>query len=135
MPDLGIDWIKAKIDTGARTSSLHAFHIESFQRNGEEYVRFRVHPVQRNAKTSVISEAKVIEYRNIRSSNGIQTRRPVIQTSLNIANEVWLIELTLANRDQMGFRMLLGRESFRKRVLIDAGRSYLTGKPLNFEKT
>jgi hypothetical protein len=129
LPELGIRTIKAKVDTGARSSSLHAFDLEEFDRNGERWIRFRVHPVQRNAAETVETEARILEYRRVRSSSGKASRRPVIMTKLSLLEKTWTVELTLANRDQMGFRMLLGREAFRGRFLVDAGKSYYAGKP------
>ena len=130
MPNLGVQSIKVKVDTGARSSSLHAFGIEKFQRDGVEWVRFEVHPKQRSRLNSVQSEAPVLEYRSIRSSSGKATVRPVIMTEIQLMNVSWPIELTLARRDEMGFRMLLGREAFRGRFLVDASNSYYGGKPL-----
>jgi len=134
LPDLGIDAIKAKVDTGARTSSLHAFNLEEFVRDGATWVRFEVHPLQRKSQPSIQVEAEVLEYRTIRSSNGIATRRPVIITRANLLGTSWPVELTLASRDAMGFRMLLGREAYRNRFLVDAGRSYFGGKPKRKKK-
>jgi hypothetical protein len=124
LPQLHIKDIKAKVDTGARTSSLHAYDLEFFYKGKTEYVRFKVHPVQRNTKKTVRCEAEVLEYRKIRSSNGQVEKRPVILTPIKLMGQTWDIELTLTNRDEMGFRMLLGRESFKKRFLIDVGGSY-----------
>ncbi|WP_437194533.1 ATP-dependent zinc protease family protein [Planctomicrobium sp. SH527] len=124
LPALGVDAIKAKIDTGATTSSLHAFEIERFRRKRMDYVRFRIHPKQLNNQLVVAAEAPLIEMRTVRSSNGHESERPVIRTLLQIFEEIWEIELTLANRDQMGFRMLLGRQALRERFLVDAGNSY-----------
>ena len=87
LPELGIDFLKAKVDTGARTSSLHAFDLEIFKKRGVEFVRFTVHPDQRNNKKFVIAEAKIHEYRNIRSSTGHQTKRPVITTEIELLND------------------------------------------------
>lgn len=129
LPQLNIPFIKAKIDTGARTSSIHAFNLEFFTKEDIDYVRFTVYPEQRNSKSKIKTEAKIHEFRKVKSSNGHQTRRPMIITELELMGERWLIELTLANRDEMGFRMLLGREGFRKRVIVDAGRSYYSEKP------
>ena len=128
LPDLNISCVKAKIDTGARTSSLHAFDIETFEKHGVDWVRFKVHPEQKNNDFYVISEAQLHEYRDIKSSSGHQTRRPVIVTNVEILGEFWPIELTLANRDEMGFRMLLGREGIRGRMLVDPGKSYYSEK-------
>lgn len=129
MPELGIEAVKAKIDTGARSSSLHALHIKTFEQDGKTRVRFQVHPFQREAKTTVECEADLLEHRFVRSSSGQKTRRPVIVTNIELLGQSWPIELTLANRDTMGFRMLLGREAFRKRFLIDPGASYHGGVP------
>lgn len=125
LPELGIAEVKVKIDTGARSSALHAFDIEPFRRNGKLMVRFKVHPYQRDVKKTVISEAEVIDERGVRNSGGYKELRPVIFTSIELRGERWPIELTLTNRDLMRFRMLLGREAVRGRFLIDAGRSYL----------
>ena len=129
LPQLGIKSIKVKVDTGARSSSLHAFDLEEFDRDGEKWVRFNLHPVQRKKEPVVMAEAKVLEYRYVRSSSGKAARRPVILTDVELLGIAWSVELTLANRDEMGFRMLLGREAFRRRFLIDAGKSYYGGKP------
>jgi len=129
LPELGIPRIKAKLDTGARSSSLHAFDLRTYDRDGKEYVRFKVHPAQRDTKATITAEAEILEYRQVRSSSGHRSRRPVILTALEIFGERWVIELTLANRDEMGFRLLLGREAIRGHGLVDAGRSFLGGRP------
>ncbi|NCQ34982.1 ATP-dependent zinc protease [bacterium] len=129
LPQLGIKSIKAKVDTGARTSSLQAFDIREFQRDGETWVRFSVHPMQRNSKRVVPVEAKVLETRAVRSSNGKVSQRPVVVTNVELLGVTWPVELTLAGRDKMGFRMLLGRETVRRRFLVDCGRSYYGDRP------
>lgn len=129
LPGLGVAAVKAKIDTGARSSSLHAFHISEFQRDGVAWVRFDVHPLQRDAETVVGAEAPIMEYRQVRSSSGHLTRRPAIRAEIELNGQRWRIELTLAARDDMGFRMLLGREAVRGRFTVDPGRSYVVGKP------
>lgn len=129
LPELGIKIIKSKVDTGARSSSLHTFDIQEFERNGEKWVRFKVHPMQRRDDKVVEAEARVLEFRSVRSSSGIATTRPVIVTEIELLGIKWPVELTLANRDDMGFRMLLGREAFRRRFLVDAGKSYRGGRP------
>lgn len=129
LPALNTDWIKAKIDTGARSSSLHAFGIQPFTGDGIEMVRFSVHPWQRSESSSADVEAEIIDWRSIRSSSGESEDRPVILTNLRMGNDVHAIEVTLANRDQMGFRMLVGREGIRRRFVVDPARSYLAGKP------
>lgn len=134
LPELGVQHIKAKVDTGARSSSLHAFDLQEFEREGAPWVRFEIHPVQRNKDKIIFAEAEVLEYRNVRSSSGKATRRPVIETNLKMLDQNWKIELTLANRDEMGFRMLLGREAFRGLFWVDAGKSYYGGQPLRKSK-
>jgi hypothetical protein len=128
LPTLGIAAIKPKIDTGARSSSLHAFNVETFERGGATWVRFDVHPIQREDKTIVRAEARVLEFRHVRSSSGHQTLRPVIRTDLVLGGRRWTVELTLAARDEMGFRMLLGREAMRGRFVVDPARSFLLSK-------
>lgn len=124
LPGLAVPAIKAKIDTGAKTSALHAFEIERFRRRGKEFVRFQVHPLQKNTELTIPTEAPLLEYRTVRSSSGHVTERPVISTEIALFEEVWTVQLTLAQRDQMGFRMLLGREAIRGRFLVDSGSSY-----------
>ena len=128
LPDLGIDRIKAKIDTGARSSALHAFHLQKFQRDGQEMIRFQVHPYQRDSKHTVTAEAKLLEHREVRNSGGEAQLRPVILTTVKLGGKQWEIELTLTNRDVMGFRMLLGRQAVRHRFLVDPGKSYIQSR-------
>ncbi|MGF1480140.1 MAG: ATP-dependent zinc protease [Cyanophyceae cyanobacterium] len=125
LPALGIAEIKAKIDTGARSSALHAFNIEPFQHDSQEMVRFQVHPQQRNSQQTVTAAAPLLEYRQVKNSGGQAQLRPVIQTIVGLGEQQWTIELTLTNRDAMGFRMLLGRQAVRRRFLVDAGSSFL----------
>lgn len=129
LPDLGVKSIKVKVDTGARSSSLHAYDLHEFERGGEQWIRFKIHPVQRKTNEVIQTEAKVLEFRSVRSSSGKAALRPVIVTNIELLGLIWPVELTLANRDEMGFRMLLGREAFRRRFLVDAGKSYYGGKP------
>ena len=124
LPDLGVDRIKAKIDTGARTSAIHAFEIRPFERGGAKFVRFSLHPVQRRRQPVIECEAQVVDERVVTSSNGERQRRYVIETAIALGNEVWPIELTLTNRDEMGFRMLLGRRALRRRFVVDPGSSF-----------
>ena len=129
LPDLGVTRIKAKIDTGARSSALHAFDLEHFRRRGHDMVRFAIHTLQRSSKRVIVAEAEMMDERIVRSSNGVHALRPVILTRVELLGESWPIEMTLASRDEMGFRMLLGRQAVRGRFLIDPGRSYLSGRP------
>lgn len=129
LPDLGVAHIKAKIDTGARSSSLHAFDVEEFERDAQPWVRFHIYPRQRCIQTRLWTEAPVSEYRAIRSSNGQMSLRPVIRTRVLILGKKYRIDLTLADRSEMGFRMLLGREAVRRRFVIDPGHSFLGGVP------
>jgi len=131
LPELGVESIKAKVDTGARSSALHAFGMQRFTRGGESWIRFRVHPMQRSTRGEVISEARVIDERRVKSSSGAVTLRPVVETPLLWFGETRMIELSLTRRDAMGFRLLLGREALRGRCLVDPGRSYLGGKVTN----
>ncbi len=129
LPELGIDKIKVKVDTGARSSALHAWNIEEFKKGGQLWVRFRVYPLQRDNQFTIQAEARILEYRSVRSSSGKSSLRPVIVTPVEILGETWPVELTLANRDAMGFRMLLGREAIRHRFLVDPGKSWYGGRP------
>ncbi|MGB3494780.1 MAG: ATP-dependent zinc protease [Elainellaceae cyanobacterium] len=125
LPELGISSIKAKIDTGARTSSLYAFNIEPFDRDGVHHVRFKVHPSQHDETETIESEAPLLDQRQVKNSGGKAELRPVILTPVSLNGQLWPIELTLTHRRGMQFRMLLGREAVRKRFLVDPGRSYL----------
>lgn len=122
---MNITHIKAKIDTGARSSALHAFEIERFQHNGRPMVRFKIHPLQKDTLTTLTAEAELLEERQVRDSGGHTEVRPVIRTAIALGQYQWPIELTLTNRSAMGFRMLLGRQAVRQRFMIDAGQSYL----------
>jgi hypothetical protein len=132
LPDLGIPEIKAKIDTGARTSSLHAFDIKEYRRGAATYVSFRVHPIQKHSGRSIKTHSLLLEKRWVKNSGGTLTLRPVILTPVVLGDELWQIELTLVNRDQMGFRMLLGRQALRNGFLVHPGKSFLNGKSSPF---
>lgn len=129
LPEWRIEHLKAKVDTGARTSSLHAFDIEWFDRSGEPWVRFEVHPWQRSTTDAVPVEAAVIATRDVKSSSGAAEHRPVVRTTLLVASTPVTAEITLTRRDEMGFRMLIGREAIRNRFVVDPGVSYLGGRP------
>ncbi len=130
LPDLGVSQIKAKVDTGARSSALHAFQIKTIVEGDRTTVKFKVHPFQRDSKSTLECQAELLEYREVRSSGGHVTRRPVILTTIHFRDQEWPIELTLVSRDSMGFRMLLGREAVRGRFFVDAGESFYGGKPV-----
>lgn len=125
LPELVIPWVKAKVDTGARSSSLHAWDVHVDEDTGE--VRFAVHPFQHDDVLTVPVRAPLVGMREVRSSNGEVERRPAITTTATICGQAVPIELTLTNRDDMGFRMLLGRSALKRRFLVDAGRSFLAG--------
>jgi len=129
LPELEIGRIKAKIDTGARSSTLHAFDLELFEMAGVQYVRFRVQPRQRDHGKIIEVAARVVDFRRVRSSNGLATTRPVIRTEVEILGQKHLVDVTLVDRGRMGFRMLIGREAIRGRFLVDSARSYYAGKP------
>jgi hypothetical protein len=124
LPDLLDLPIKAKIDSGARTSSIHSFGTRRFTDGGAPWVEFILHPLQRRSTPEIACTAPVKDERWVRSSNGVAEKRIVVETLARLGSVDWTIELTLADRDVMGFRMLLGRAAIRRRFLIDPGRSY-----------
>lgn len=128
LPDLTEIPVKAKIDTGARTSAIHAWKIQRFTDGGAPHVRFELHPVQKDNRTRIACTMPIHDEREVRSSNGETAVRIVVKTKLKMGTRIWPIELTLARRDQMGFRMLIGRTALRRRVLIDPSASFLTGR-------
>jgi hypothetical protein len=129
LPDFDVPWIKAKLDTGARSSAIHAYELEEFDRGGAPWVRFEVHPWQRSNLDSVTVEVPIVDRRVVRSSTGHEEERPVIATALSVVGHRLDAELTLTNRDEMGFRMLVGREAMRGALLVDPSRSYIGGRP------
>ena len=129
LPDLGIDRIKAKVDTGARTSCLHAFSLETFTQRGAPWVRFGVHPVQMNANIELICEAEMIDERMVSDSGGHKEVRPIIRTTIGLGQLSFTAEFTLTNRDTMRFRVLLGRTAMEGRILVNPEHSYLQAFP------
>lgn len=125
LPDLGINKIKAKIDTGARTSALHAFQIKPYTKSGQSWVEFRIHPKQNDNKLVLDCLAEVIDERDVVDSGGHCERRIVIASTVVIGQDRRLIELTLTDRDNMKFRMLLGRTAIRGGYVVDPGKSFL----------
>ena len=129
LPELHISKLKAKVDTGARTSALHAEEIQYFRRDGKIKVRFKMFPVSRQREPEIVAEADLVGKRLVRSSIGLTTERPVIRTTLNLGGKRWPIEVTLINREIMGFRMLLGREALKGRAIVDPAKSFALMKP------
>lgn len=129
LPQLGVTTLRAKIDTGARTAALHAFGLETFERDGVTFARFAVHPNHRKPGPAVVAEAPILDERSIKNSGGVAEDRFVIATRIMIGTHKFNAEVTLSRRDEMGFPMLLGRQTIRRRFLVDPGRSYLIGTP------
>lgn len=127
-PDLNIDRINAKIDTGAKTSAIHAFRIKPLEVDNKPHVEFFLHPRRRRKKPEIYCCAPIAHRRLIRSSNGMEEERFVIKTRMSLGPKTWTIDLSLTNRDAMGFRLLVGRDALMGRFLIDPGTSYLQGR-------
>lgn len=127
LPDLQLPGVLAKIDTGAKTSSLHAFDIKASPR-GEDWLEFKVHPVQRRKRPVIMCTAQCVDYRAVTSSNGKSEDRPVILTTIQMGLRSFLTEITLTNRDEMGFRMLIGRQTLNHHFMVDPSLSYCCGQ-------
>ena len=129
LPQAGVEWIKAKIDTGARSSAIHAFDLEVFDRDGAEWVRFSLHPWQKSDEDRVELSLPVLDRREVRSSNGQVEQRYAVGLDVTLAGRTITTVMTLSNRDEMGFRMLIGREALERGFLVDSSRSYAGGRP------
>ncbi len=128
LPELNLPAVKARVDSGAKTSALHAYQIQPFERDGKPHVRFRVHPIQGNREIVKRCEAEVIDRRMVKSSSGESEKRHVILTQLQLGGESWPIEITLTNRDSMGYRMLIGREAMKGRLMVDPEEAFKLGR-------
>ena len=128
-PQINIPALKARVDSGAKTSALHAVNINPFRKKGEPWVSFEVHPLQYDGRTTVRCEAPVYDQRRVKSSSGNSELRYVIRTVLSLAETAWEVEVTLTNRDSMGYRMLLGRQAMSGKMLVDPEASFLLGEP------
>lgn len=129
LPGLGVDWIKVKVDTGARTSAIHAFDVVESEHDGQRWVRFSIHPWQGSDDDAVEVSLPVSDVRVVRSSSGHSEERLVVTTAVTLAGRSVDAELTLTRRDEMGFRMLVGRELLRQGFLVDPEASYNGGRP------
>lgn len=125
LPSLGIRHINAKVDTGARTSSLHAFKYEEFTKNNATWLRFWIHPVQHCTDIVQTCEAEIVDQRAVKSSSGQEAIRYVINATMSLGGDSWPIEITIANRDKMAYRMLLGRTAMHGRIVVDPEQSFL----------
>jgi len=128
LPALGLEHVKAKIDTGARTSALHAFCLRPFTENGINKIQFDIHPFQHNNEAIITCSAVVVDKRLVTDSGGHEEERYVIETPITLAGQTWSIEITLTERENMLFRMLLGRSALRKRFIVNPARSFVSTK-------
>jgi len=128
LPELGVETLKCKVDTGAKTSALHAFYVEPFEKDGRQMVRFGLHPHQDDTQTELECVAEVFDVRTVSDSGGHKEERYVIKTPLRIGTETFDAEITLTNRDSMAFRMLLGRRAMEGRFIVDPDASFLSKK-------
>jgi hypothetical protein len=132
LPQIGVPGIKVKIDTGARSSALHTHDYKIFERDGQEFVRFHLHPLRRRNSIELTCEAPVHDYREVKDSGGHPELRPFIRTLAKLGEETWEIDINLTNREAMKFRMLLGREALAP-FLVNPSQNYLIGKNRSHE--
>lgn len=128
LPDYDIDKIHCKIDTGAKTSSLHAYFVEPIKKEGQQFVRFGLHPIQNSTNTEVICVSPCVDKRKVTDSGGHTEDRYVIETTVRMAEREWNVEFTLTDRETMQFRMLLGRKALVNNYVVDCSKSYVLGK-------
>lgn len=125
LPELGITAIEVKVDTGAKTSALHSFDLEAFEKDGQTYVRFGLHPDRHSVDNELYCEAKVVDQRMVSDSGGHKELRYVIETPIVMGGQQWPIQITLARRESMAFRMLLGRQAMKNRIVVLADAHHL----------
>ena len=129
LPQADVAWVKAKIDTGAKSSSIHAFDLEAHQQDGQDWVRFSIHPWQRSDDEAHQLTLPLLDRREVRSSNGQTEERYAVAMDVTLAGRTITTVMTLSNRDEMGFRMLIGREALERGFLVDSSISYAGGRP------
>lgn len=130
LPELNIPYIKVKVDTGARTSALHAFFVDPYKKGGQQWVRFGIHPHPHNLEDAIECDVAVKDRRMVSDSGGHKQRRYFIETPMIIGRTQFMAEMTLTNRDTMKFRMLLGRTAIDGRFMVNPTESYLQGRPV-----
>ena len=128
LPSLHIANLDIRVDTGAKTSSLHVDNLEEFERDGESWVSFDIHPDAHNVAKVVRRSARVKDQRTIKSSNAKKEKRCVIETEICMGSRQWSIEVTLTDRSSMSYLMLLGREAMLGKLVVDPGEEYLLGQ-------
>lgn len=128
LPELGVTAIEIKVDTGAKTSAIHSFDLEPFEKDGQTYVRFGLHPDRHSVENEIYCEAKVVDQRVVSDSGGHKELRYVIETPIVLGDQQWPIQITLTSRENMAFRMLLGRQAMKNRILVQADARHLLKK-------
>lgn len=125
LPDLGIEQLQIRVDTGAKTSSLHVDNLQKFTQSGKTWVRFDIHPDAYDVDKVIACKAALHDMRSIKSSNGQSETRYVIKTPIQLGKRSWPIEITLTNRSDMSYLMLFGREGMGDKVLVDPSKTFL----------